>query len=98
MKNNPKISRKSVLNDLGLSAEATEALKIKAQLFDHILKIIQRNKYPPKKLEKILKKPQPRISELLNGKISKVSVEMLLEYLSLLGATISIKVKEKNAA
>ncbi len=98
MKNKPKISRGSVLNDLGLSPAATETLIIKAQLYDHILKIIRRNKYSPKGLEEILKKPQPRISELLNGKISKVSVEMLLEYLSLLGATISITVKEKNAA
>lgn len=87
-----------VLDNLGLSPGASEALKIKAQLYDNILKIIQKNKYTPKRLQVLLMQPQPRISELLNGKISKVSVEKLLEYLSLLGATISIKIKEKKAA
>jgi predicted XRE-type DNA-binding protein len=91
-------SKRSVLNELSLSTGASETLKIKAQLYDYILKIIQKNKYTPKKLEELLIQPQPRISELLNGKISKVSVEKLLEYLSLLGATISFKVKEKKAA
>jgi predicted XRE-type DNA-binding protein len=91
-------SKRSILDDLDISSGASQTLKIKAQLYDHILKIIQKNKYTPKKLEELLIQPQPRISELLNGKISKVSVEKLLEYLSLLGATISFKVKEKKAA
>lgn len=89
---------KSVLDDLGLSPGASEALKVKTQLYDNILKIIKKNKYSPKILQDMLMQPQPRISELLNGKISKVSVEKLLEYLSLLGATISFKIKEKKAA
>ncbi len=37
---------------------------------------------------------QPRISELLNGKISKMSAEKLVGYLSRLGVEIRISARE----
>jgi len=43
-----------------------------------------------------LDQPQPRISELLNGKISKMSAEKLAGYLSRLG--IEIKISARKAA
>jgi predicted XRE-type DNA-binding protein len=42
-------------------------------------------KYSPKQLEAIFDEPQPRVSELLNGKIANKSVDKLLEYAGRLG-------------
>ena len=73
----------SVLNDLGFSPAHTTALKFKAELYQAILKVAR--KYSQKELQVILGEPQPRVSELLNGKIANKSVDKLLDYAGRLG-------------
>jgi predicted XRE-type DNA-binding protein len=73
----------NVLDDLGFSPEFATALKFKAELYQAILKCAQ--KYSQKELQIILKEPQPRVSELLNGKIANKSVDKLLHYAGRLG-------------
>ena len=92
------VSKGNVLDDLGFSPEMSAVVKMKSDLFDKITDIIEKRKITPRTLEKILDKPQPRVSELLSGKISKLSIEKLLEYLERLGGEVSIKVKIKKAA
>jgi predicted XRE-type DNA-binding protein len=65
-------------------------------LHAEILKVVEKRKLKSRDLEKILDQPQPRISELLTGKISKMSAEKLAGYLSLLG--VEIKVSARKAA
>ena len=81
----------SVFDVLGFSPEEAEALKIKSDLHIEILRVIKKKKYTSRNLEKILNEPQPRISELMNGRISKMSIEKLIMYLQKLGISISIK-------
>ena len=92
------VSKGNVLDDLGFSSEVAAVVKMKSELFDKLLNIIEKKKITPRALEKVLDRPQPRISELLNGKISKLSIEKLLEYLEKLGGQVSIIVKVKKAA
>ncbi|HEV2521005.1 MAG TPA: XRE family transcriptional regulator [Candidatus Acidoferrales bacterium] len=73
----------SVLDDLGFSPEQATALKFKAELYQAILKCAK--KYSQKELQIILREPQPRVSELLNGKIAHKSVDKLLHYAGRLG-------------
>src|SRR6266849_9717712 len=77
------ITRGNVLDDLGFSPEQATALKFKADLYQAILK--HARKYSPKQLQAILAEPQPRVSELLNGKIANKSVDKLLYYAGRLG-------------
>ena len=77
------VTRGSVLDDLGLSPEQATALKFKAELYQAILKVAR--KYSQKELQIILGEPQPRVSELLNGKIANKSVDKLLFYAGRLG-------------
>jgi predicted XRE-type DNA-binding protein len=87
---NPKhVTRGSVLDDLGFSPEQATALKFKAQLYQAILKYSQ--KYSQKELQVILGEPQPRVSELLNGKIANKSVDKLLYYAGRLGIETRVK-------
>ncbi|MCB9062149.1 MAG: XRE family transcriptional regulator [Halobacteriovoraceae bacterium] len=93
-------SKGSVLDDLGLNNEACSSIKVKAEIHSKIIKEIEKNKITSRELEKLLDKPQPRVSELLNGKISNISIEKLLDYLNLLGGEATVKVifkKRKSA-
>ena len=77
------VTRGNVIDDLGFSPEQAAALKFKAELYRAILKYAR--KYSQKELQVILGEPQPRVSELLNGKIANKSVDKLLYYASRLG-------------
>jgi predicted XRE-type DNA-binding protein len=90
------ISRGNVIDDLGFSPEEAAAIKLKANLHAEIMRIVEKKKLKSRQLEKILDQPQPRISELLNGKISNVSAEKLAGYLSRLG--VEIRISARRAA
>jgi predicted XRE-type DNA-binding protein len=77
------VTKGNVLDDLGFSPEETSALKFKSELYSAILRYAR--KYSQKELQAIFGEQQPRISELLNGKISNKSVEKLLYYAGRLG-------------
>jgi len=79
----------NVLDDLGLSPEQATALKFKAELYQAILKYAR--KYSQRELQRILGEPQPRVSELLNGKIANKSVDKLLHYAGRLGIEAKAK-------
>ena len=48
-------------------------------------------KYSQKELQEILGEPQPRVSELLNGKIANKTVDKLLHYAGRLGIEAKAK-------
>ncbi|OAI57614.1 hypothetical protein AYO50_01255 [Acidobacteria bacterium SCGC AG-212-P17] len=73
-------------------------LKLKADLHQDILKLIKKKKFSPRQLEKIFDIPQPRVSELLRGKLSLLSVSKLLYYANLLGARADVKLKPVGQA
>jgi len=77
------VTHGNVLDDLGFSPEQATALKFKAELYQAILRVAK--KYSQKKLQIIFGEPQPRVSELLNGKIANKSVDKLLYYAGRLG-------------
>jgi predicted XRE-type DNA-binding protein len=93
--NKPKhVTRGNVLDDLGFSPEQATALKFKAELYQAILKFAQ--KYSQKELQVILGEPQPRVSELLNGKIANKSVDKLLYYAGRMGIEAKAKFTQTN--
>jgi predicted XRE-type DNA-binding protein len=77
------ITAGNVLDDLGCTPEESTALKFKADLYQAIIR--HARKYSQKQLEAIFREPQPRISEILNGKIANKSVDKLLYYAGRLG-------------
>ena len=83
------VTRGSVLDDLGFPPQQATALKFKAELYQAILKVAR--KYSQKELQTILGEPQPRVSELLNGKIANKSVDKLLSYAGRLGIEAKAK-------
>lgn len=88
------MTRGNVLDDLGFSPEQSTALKFKAELYQAVLKHARH--YSPKQLQVILAEPQPRVSELLNGKIARKSVDKLLYYAGRLGIEAKAKFPQSN--
>ncbi len=88
------VTRGNVLDDLGFLPEHATALKFKAELYQAILKVAK--KYTQRELQTLLGEPQPRVSELLNGKIANKSVDKLLTYAGRLGIEAKAKFSQAN--
>jgi predicted XRE-type DNA-binding protein len=88
------MTRGNVLDDLGFSPEQTTILKFKAELYQAVLR--HARKYSPKQLQVILAEPQPRVSELLSGKIASKSVDKLLHYAGRLGIEANARFPQTN--
>ena len=69
-------------------------MNFKAELYQAILK--HARKYSQKQLQVILTEPQPRVSELLNGKVAKKSVDKLLFYAGRLGIEAKARFPQTN--
>lgn len=83
---------KNLFEDLGFSPEEAAALKLKTDLHTKIVKSAAR--YSQRQLQTILDESQPRVSDLLRGKMSKFSLEMLVIYAEKLGLRTEIKTKK----
>ena len=90
------ITKGDVLDDLGFTRAEASALKIKADLLDAILREIDRHGYGQRQLIDLLDEYQPSVSNLLHGKISKVSVEKLLYYSDRLNIRVSLSTEARN--
>jgi len=88
-----KITKGDVLDDLGFSLSEASALKVKATIVEAILAEIDRRGLTQRQLADILEEYQPNVSNLLNGRIGKVSIEKLLGYADHLGMTGAITLR-----
>ena len=77
--------KSNVFEQVGFSPEEASTLKRKSELHSQIVKAIKKRGYTQADLQKRLGKAQPRISDLMTGKISKFSLETLLSYAEALG-------------
>jgi predicted XRE-type DNA-binding protein len=90
------ITKGDVLDDLGFTRAEASALKIKADLLDAILLEIDNRGYSQRQLVDLLDEYQPCISNLLQGKISKVSIEKLLFYSDRLNIRVSLSTESRK--
>ncbi len=92
--NKPRhVTKNNVFDDLGFSSAKAAVLKIKAKILSALLERIRQQKLTQAQLAEILDDYQPNVSILLNGKISKMSVEKLLYYAHRLHLNAEISVK-----
>jgi predicted XRE-type DNA-binding protein len=80
----------TLFEDLGLSAEQAAVLEVKLALHNELMKVVEKQKLTSRQLEKLLDIPQPRASELLTGKISRMTVDRLTKYLYRLGRQVNV--------
>lgn len=71
------VSRRNLFEDLSFSREEAAILRMKTQLHIEIMRAIDKQGLTPRQLEKMLGVPQPRVSELVSGKISRMTADLL---------------------
>jgi predicted XRE-type DNA-binding protein len=87
--------KSNVFEQIGFSREEAAALKMKSELLSQIIKAIKKRGYTQVYLQKRLDESQPRVSDLMTGKISKFSLETLIMYAEALGLHPQILVEAR---
>lgn len=95
MKNSePKIVFfESVSEMLGKQGVEEKDFNTRCELMAALTEYIEQSKMTQKEVAQILKVDQPRVSDLVRGKISKFSLGTLIEYLWRLNFDVAIKFK-----
>ncbi|HEY6350409.1 MAG TPA: helix-turn-helix transcriptional regulator [Candidatus Angelobacter sp.] len=95
------ITKGDIFDDLGFSPAETLEGKIKTDIWQALMKHIEQRGFSQSYLVTRLKAHQPDVSNLLKGKISKVSITKLIQFAGRLNLDARIKVTasraEKNA-
>ncbi len=87
-----KITRSSgnVFRDLGFSPEEAESLKVRSDLMISVQKAIAARRLKQAEAAKLLGVTQPRISDLMRGRIDLFSIDTLIDMLARLGIRAKI--------
>jgi predicted XRE-type DNA-binding protein len=83
----------NVFRDLGFRREEAEHLLVRADLMIEVQKIIASRRLKQKAAAKVLRVSQPRVSDLLRGRIDLFSTDALIDMLTRLGARVRLTVK-----
>jgi len=83
----------NVFRDLGFRREKAEHLLVRADLMIDVQKIIASRRLKQKAAAKVLRVSQPRVSDLLRGRIDLFSTDALIDMLTRLGARVRLTVK-----
>ena len=83
----------NVFRDLGFSKEESEHLLVRADLLIQVQKAIESRRLKQAEAAKILRVTQPRVSDLLRGRIDLFSTDSLIDMLARLGVGVRIVVK-----
>ena len=82
----------NVFRDLGFRREEAEHLLIRADLMIQVQKMIASRRLKQNAAAKILRVTQPRVSDLLRGRIDLFSTDALIDMLARLGARVHVRV------
>jgi predicted XRE-type DNA-binding protein len=75
----------NVFRDLGFSADDAEYLKIRSELMVNIQKVITARGLKQAEVAELLGVTQPRVSDLMRGRIDLFSIDTLIDMLARLG-------------
>ncbi len=80
----------NVFRDRGFSAQEAEHLVIRADLLIQIQKVVTARRLKQAQLAKLLQVSQPRVSNLLRGRLHLFSIETLIDMLGRLGVEVRV--------
>ncbi len=90
-----KLTRSSgnVFRDLGFSPEEAERLKVRSDLMISVQKAIAARRLKQAEAAKLLGITQPRISDLMRGRIDLFSIDTLIDMLARLGIRAKVVIQ-----
>jgi len=86
----------NVFRDLGFGEDEAENLRIRADLMIELTKLIEAQGLTQAAAAELLGVTQPRVSDLMRGKIDRFSVDSLIEMLGHAGACVSVVVTQRS--
>jgi len=90
-----KVTRSSgnVFRDLGFTSDEAEHLLVRSDLMIKIQKLIASRRLKQTEAAKVLRITQPRVSDLLRGRIDLFSTDMLIDMLARMGVRVRLVLK-----
>lgn len=82
----------NVFKDLGFSETEAEHLRIRSRLMIEVERFVERSKLSQREAAKKLGVTQPRLNDLLQGKIQKFSIDALVKMLSKVRIHVDVNV------
>ncbi len=83
----------NVFRDLGFGAEEAENLRVRSELMIELAKHVKARRLTQARAAKLLGVTQPRVSDLMRGKIQRFSVDSLIEMLGRAGLRVEVTTK-----
>ena len=93
-----KLRRSSgnVFRDLGFSNEEAENLRIRSELMARLARVIGDRDLTQAEAARILGVSQPRVSDLVRGKIDLSSIDMLVNMLAKAGLQVTVTMRARK--
>lgn len=93
-----KVERSSgnVFRDLGFSTQEAENLRLRSELMIQIQNVVERRRLTQAAAAKLFGVTQPRISDLVRGRIDLFSLDMLVKMLAQAGIQVRLVLKRRR--
>jgi predicted XRE-type DNA-binding protein len=93
-----KVTRSTgnVFRDIGFSADEAEHLKVRSDLLIHLQKVISARGLKQAQAAKLLGVSQPRVSDLMCGRIELFSIDTLIDMLANMGIRVKVVLKHST--
>jgi predicted XRE-type DNA-binding protein len=78
-KSNVKSGTRDVWDFLDISEAESAELRLRAMIYEKIMREIRSSDLTPRQRERLLDEQQPSVSNLLNGKLEKFSIDKLFQ-------------------
>ena len=82
----------NVFADLGFAPEAARHLQVRSQLMTALIRLIKARGLSQREAAALFGVSQPRVSDLMRGKIDRFSSDMLIDMLATAGAEVRVRV------
>lgn len=92
------VTKGNVLDDLGFDADEVENLKIRAALMRAIDAELKIQKLTQAAAAQLLRISQPRVSDLIRGKVHSFTIDFLITVLLRLGKPVHLVIDDRIAA
>ena len=86
-------SRHDVFTDLGFAPAEAENLRIRSAMMQALVAYIRKKQFTQAQAAKLLRVTQPRVSDLMRGKIHLFSIDNLVVLLTAAGLSVDLKIK-----
>ncbi|MEK7406311.1 MAG: XRE family transcriptional regulator [Acidobacteriota bacterium] len=83
-----------VFSDLGFTPAEAENLRIRSAMIRALIAFVRKNKLTQARAARLLGVSQPRISDLMRGKIHLFSIDNLVKLLAAAGLRVDLRVKK----